>query len=280
MDLKLPSLSKLNSLQQRLISAAIALPFFLFALIYGGFIFAGLIIVIAMIAGHEWLNLVTKKRSQSLDYLIYASLSFPLAIGFLLGFKGGVIALFTCFILSLGLSSLIVPSLKENPPLHISASILYLGLPFLCVIWLREHGVLSVQSPQWAAVLGLFVMVWVTDTGAYFSGKSIGGPKIAPKISPNKTWAGLIGGTIFTILVAVVLAYVFETGPLWVFVIMGLILPTVAQIGDFFESFLKRRAGVKDSGHILPGHGGILDRLDGVLTAAPFYTIILTLIAK
>lgn len=280
MDLKLPSLNKLSSLQQRIVSAAIVLPFFLYALFFGGFIFAGTMIIIAMIAGNEWLGLVTVKRRQAIDYLIYFSLSFPLAIGFLLGFSMGVFALLTSVVLTLGISYLLTDDYAHNPPLHIASGIAYIGLPFLCVIWLRENAVLSNSAPEWAAALSLFAMVWITDTGAYFSGKTIGGPKMAPKISPNKTWAGLIGAVVFTTIAAIALSLGFNTGSLWIFILLGLTIPFVAQAGDLFASYLKRRAGVKDTGHILPGHGGILDRLDGVLTAAPFYTIIITLIAK
>ena len=106
-------------------------------------------------------------------------------------------------------------------------------------------------------------VTWATDIFAYFAGRSIGGPKLAPRVSPNKTWAGLIGGTIGAGLVGWGVALLFDLG--MPFVWIGAPMAIVAQGGDLYESWVKRRAGVKDSGSILPGHGGVLDRLDGLL---------------
>jgi phosphatidate cytidylyltransferase len=110
-------------------------------------------------------------------------------------------------------------------------------------------------------------LVWATDIGAFFAGRSIGGPKLAPKLSPNKTWAGLIGGIVAASLLAIVLHV--QYGLPWRMTLATPFLAVLAQGGDLYESWLKRRAGVKDSGNILPGHGGLLDRLDGVVPVAP-----------
>ena len=120
------------------------------------------------------------------------------------------------------------------------------------------------------AIFPLLVTI-ATDIGAYFAGRGIGGPKIAPAISPSKTWAGLIGGMIAAGSMATIWSTVFPQhgklvpGPAATFFFVGAALAVVAQIGDFAESFLKRRAGIKDSGTIIPGHGGVLDRIDGLL---------------
>ncbi len=144
----------------------------------------------------------------------------------------------------------------------LAMGILYVGIPVFSLLWLRDR-------PSDGLVLALWALgvVWATDIGAYFAGRAIGGPKIAPSISPSKTWAGLCGG----VLLSMVLGWAMNR---WAGLPAGLalasgILAIVAQVGDFFESWLKRRAGVKDSGTLLPGHGGVLDRLDGVVTAAP-----------
>ncbi|KUO49159.1 MAG: hypothetical protein APF78_00120 [Sphingomonadales bacterium BRH_c3] len=122
-------------------------------------------------------------------------------------------------------------------------------------------------------VLGVIAVVVATDTGAYFSGRTIGGPKIAPKISPSKTWAGLGGGMLAAGLVS--LAFFYSNVGERAFSPMGLValgigagLAVVAQSGDFFESWLKRKAGVKDSSNLIPGHGGVFDRVDGLLPVA------------
>ncbi|RGP40211.1 Phosphatidate cytidylyltransferase [Altererythrobacter insulae] len=124
-----------------------------------------------------------------------------------------------------------------------------------------------------AVVLGIIGVVVATDVGAYFSGRSIGGPKIAPRISPSKTWAGLGGGMLAAGLVSAGL-FAWNSGDpsprtmLFIAFAIGAVLAIVAQAGDFFESWLKRRAGVKDSSNLIPGHGGVFDRVDGLLPVA------------
>lgn len=121
-------------------------------------------------------------------------------------------------------------------------------------------------------VLSLFALVWTTDIAAYIAGKLIGGPKLLPSVSPSKTWAGLIGAVVATAAIAAII------GPRWFGLhdgyatLTGAACALLAQTGDFFESWLKRKASLKDSGNILPGHGGILDRIDGLVFVAPFYT--------
>jgi len=116
------------------------------------------------------------------------------------------------------------------------------------------------------AALWVFAMVWATDIGAYFAGRAFGGARLAPKISPSKTWSGLIGGMIAALIVGATLGDRGEIVgvPLWIGLIMGLL----AQLGDLAQSWMKRRAGVKDSGKLIPGHGGVFDRVDGLLPVA------------
>lgn len=116
------------------------------------------------------------------------------------------------------------------------------------------------------AALWVFGMVWATDIGAYFAGRAFGGARLAPKISPSKTWSGLVGGMVAALIVSATLG---DRGgiigvPLWIGLIMGLL----AQLGDLAQSWMKRRAGVKDSGKLIPGHGGLFDRVDGLLPVA------------
>ena len=116
------------------------------------------------------------------------------------------------------------------------------------------------------AALWVFAMVWATDIGAYFAGRSFGGARLAPTISPSKTWSGLFGGMVAALVVGATLGD--RAGivgvPLWIGLIMGLF----SQLGDLGQSWMKRRAGVKDSGHLIPGHGGVFDRVDGLLPVA------------
>lgn len=161
----------------------------------------------------------------------------------------------------LGFAAFLAPALIAaaiSRRLVMGWGVLYIGLPSMALLslsWVWE-----------TLILWVFFVTWATDIFAYFAGRSIGGPKLAPRISPNKTWAGLIGGMAGAAVLGWATATWFEMESffLWMGAPMGL----VAQLGDLYESWEKRRAGVKDSGSLLPGHGGVLDRLDGLLAVA------------
>lgn len=143
-----------------------------------------------------------------------------------------------------------------------AAGLAYIGLAAFSLIILRETPI---------DLLAVMASVIATDTGAYFAGRAIGGPKIAPNISPSKTWAGLGGGMVASALAMIAIHETmrdFSPGGWLMLATFGALLAIVAQAGDFLESAMKRKAGVKDSGHLIPGHGGLLDRLDGLLAVA------------
>jgi phosphatidate cytidylyltransferase len=124
------------------------------------------------------------------------------------------------------------------------------------------------------ALLMLFAVVWATDVLGYFVGRAFGGPKLAPRMSPKKTWSGALGGTIAAIIVALVVARIANL-PDWPLIAgIALLLSAASQAGDIFESALKRRFGAKDSSHLIPGHGGVMDRLDGFWAASLIAVII------
>ena len=116
------------------------------------------------------------------------------------------------------------------------------------------------------ALMFVLLIVWVTDIGGYFAGRGIGGPKLWPRVSPKKTWAGAIGGFVASLVIAAgfVASGLGKTGPL---LLLGAALSIASQLGDLFESAVKRRFGVKDSSQLIPGHGGLMDRLDGFVAA-------------
>lgn len=151
----------------------------------------------------------------------------------------------------------------------ISAGPVYIGVPVVCLIWLRGE-----DNAGLVAILWLLASVWATDIGAFFAGRTIGGPKLAPRFSPNKTWAGLFGAMIAAGCVGWVASLLVPAGPpAAALVAAGAILAVVAQAGDLMESAVKRRFGAKDSSGLIPGHGGLFDRVDGLLTAAVAFAL-------
>ena len=123
-------------------------------------------------------------------------------------------------------------------------------------------------------------MIWATDIMAFFIGKTFGGPKIAPKISPNKTISGAIGGILASIVIGIINSWFFSGDNLLFFIVASAFLSIIEQISDLLESKIKRIFGVKDSGSIIPGHGGVLDRLDGIILTAPVTLIIIILFGE
>ncbi len=137
----------------------------------------------------------------------------------------------------------------------------YALLSALSLLWVRDRADSGI-----ALVLWVFVLVWSVDIGAYISGRAIGGPKLAPAISPNKTWAGFYGGVAAATLLSG--AWALFSGLPPILLLLAPLFAVASQGGDLFESWMKRRSGLKDSGRWLPGHGGVFDRLDGLLPVA------------
>jgi phosphatidate cytidylyltransferase len=143
---------------------------------------------------------------------------------------------------------------------------LYISIPLYCAISIR---ILDNEILFW-----MFAIIWATDIFAFFAGKSLGGTKIAPAISPHKTWSGLIGGVLASMGIGVISAIIFP-GSILFFLVISVIISIVEQLSDLLESKFKRIFGVKDSGDIIPGHGGVLDRLDGMILVAPLVWVII-----
>jgi phosphatidate cytidylyltransferase len=139
----------------------------------------------------------------------------------------------------------------------------YAGIPAISLVWIRGD-----EQFGWLAILYLFAIVWTTDTAAYIFGRAIGGPKLAPRVSPKKTWSGFLGGAICAALVGSLFgAWMGETD-LVKLASLSLVLAVAAQLGDLGESAMKRIFGTKDSSGLIPGHGGVLDRIDGLIFVA------------
>lgn len=151
-------------------------------------------------------------------------------------------------------------------------SIIYISIPFTlaALISFFPNG----HRPY--TILGVFIIMWITDSAAYLIGKRYGKNKLAPKISPNKTVEGFLSGVLFALIFAMIVFFAFDTLSFYDWLAIGVIISTAGPAGDIIESRLKRKFGLKDSGHFLPGHGGALDRFDGFIFAIPFTMLYLT----
>jgi|APSaa5957512535_1039671.scaffolds.fasta_scaffold55604_2 phosphatidate cytidylyltransferase len=247
-----------SGLGTRVLSALVLIPVVLGLLYLGGLSFALLIAVVAILMAGEWDRLTGGAGFGIMGLGTGAALILVLALGYMGRGDWALLALLPGAVV-LALLSRFTGQKMTWPVL----GLLWLGLPVLALLVLRmgEGGM--------AAVSWLFLSVWSCDTGAYFAGRGIGGPKLAPRISPNKTWAGLLGGMAAAGLVSVLLALYLSWDNMVLFAVLGAVLAAISQCGDLAESWVKRTFDVKDSGTIIPGHGGILDRVDGVLFAAP-----------
>ncbi len=249
-----------SDLRLRMIASVAMILVAVAALWFGGIAFWVLTVVIALFMMAEWSDLqkVPPREKRIAQY----GLSVPLAV-----MAPASLVLEVHDFFSLGLlvgAAFFVAAVTRRSPL--GQGVLYCGLPVLALIFIRrqEEGLL------WA--FWALSLVWATDIGAFFAGRSIGGPKLAPRLSPNKTWAGLIGGVAAATALGLFLHVRY--GLPWRMTLATPLLAALAQGGDLYESWLKRRAGVKDSGNILPGHGGVLDRLDGVVPVAPVAAVL------
>jgi phosphatidate cytidylyltransferase len=244
----------------RTLSGAVMIAVALACLWAGGWAFRLLVTVAAALMMAEWAGLVRAAGWRRVLAVLFA-LGLVLGLGeiafvpeYWLGGSASALQPILAFALVAAIL-LAIATFRAG----LGFGLLYAALPALALIYLREQQGLLVAL--WAMAL-----VWATDIGAYFAGRTFGGPRLAPRISPNKTWAGLIGGVIAAELLSLILA--IFCGLSWGWVYFATLLAVAAQIGDLFESWLKRRAGVKDSGRLLPGHGGVLDRLDGLAPVA------------
>lgn len=235
-------------------AAVVLSPLALVCLYASAPVFAALVGLGAVILAFEWTRLCMSDRPSAFGLAMAAS--FVIAITAALACDGSsAVAVIAVAAVSL------FPASGRNP--WVAAGVLYLGLPCVALVWLHTAGA---AGPS--VILWLFVVVWTTDIGAYTIGRLVGGPKLAPRISPNKTWSGFFGGLLLATACGSLLLVELElmAGPGAVFASGGLSL--VGQAGDLLESWIKRRFGVKDTGKLIPGHGGLLDRVDSLITAS------------
>jgi len=268
MALSVPSKAgKPSNLALRILSSLVLGPLILAVVYLGSWEFAVIVALLAVLGVDEWLRLVLRREppgwaraSAGAATVVVAAVAASAGAGAALLVLAAATVLFDILI-----------NLRLGAPGRMPAlGLPYLGLTAIALLHLRDGG--------WQPVLWLLLVVWATDIGGYVFGRWISGPKLAPRLSPKKTWAGLIGGAGLAALVgAIAIAVLHRTGAA-VAAPGAAVLALVAQAGDLAESAVKRHYGVKDSGSLIPGHGGVLDRIDGLLAAAPVFAVFTALL--
>ena len=245
-----------RNLSTRIIAAAVLIPLAIAIAYAGGWLWTALVTLAAIGLYVEWLMVVgatAEKRVVATGVAALAVAGFSLAIG-------RIDAALAVLAIGLVAVALMTP-VRRN---WAAAGILYAGVAEIASVLLRHDA-----AKGFVALVFVLLIVWVTDSGGYFAGRGIGGPKLWPRVSPKKTWAGAVGGLVASLAVACAFA-VLDLGKAGPLLTISGVLSVVSQLGDLFESAVKRRFGVKDSSQIIPGHGGLLDRLDGFVAAVAF----------
>ncbi len=252
-----------GDLPRRFASAAALVPPALFCAWAGGPAWAVLIAALAAGAGVEWASLAGF-RPFALPGLAVPVLVAATALAGVLGRYGAGLGA-----LAVGLAlAFVLPRTGRARPFWLGLGVPYIGAAGLALVWLRAR-----PAAGLADLAFVLLVVWASDTGAFFAGRACGGPRLAPRLSPAKTWSGAAGGLLAAVLAGEAVAALAGPAASWAGVrgalAAALLLGLAAQAGDLLESALKRRFGVKDTGRIIPGHGGLLDRVDALLLAAP-----------
>ena len=242
-----------NNLLMRVVAALVLAPLALAIAYAGGWLWTVLVTLASIGLYVEWLAIVAASREAR----AIAAGVVALAVSGLCLATGRIDAAFPTLVIGLAGVAL----LSSERRLWTATGFFYAAAAEIASVLVRLD-----QTKGFTALILVLLVVWVTDIGGYFAGRGIGGPKLWPRVSPKKTWAGAIGGFVASIVVAGGFAVLDlgKTGPL---LLLGAALSIASQLGDLFESAVKRRFGVKDSSHVIPGHGGLLDRLDGFVAA-------------
>ncbi len=240
-----------RNLLMRVLAAIVLVPLVLGTAYVGGVLWAALVTLAVIGLFIEWLMVVGALKQRAAA--VAGAISLALA--------GACLALarFELALLAAVAGLAVVAALCRQGRLWAVAGFLYAGSALFAALSLRAD-----QEMGFAALIFVLLVVWATDIGGYFAGRGVGGPKLWPRVSPNKTWAGAIGGFAGSLIVAAGFA-ASGIGRLLPLLVLGGVLSVAGQLGDLFESAVKRRFGMKDSSHIIPGHGGLMDRLDSLV---------------
>lgn len=260
----------MNNFWQRLITGVFFISILSLAIMNGVMASAALFFLASLIGASEYLIILEKgKKASPSKFFTFLSVAVVHFLFFLVSTGMADLTILAAAVPVLFFQA-IVELFRDKPDGFTRIAMaffgtIWIGLPFALLPFL---GTLSGTYSGWIP-LGFFLLLWTNDTGAYVTGRLVGKHKLAPKISPGKTIEGFVGGVLFALILAYFLPSITHQLSLMQWVVIALIIAIFSNAGDLVESMLKRSCGVKDSGNVLPGHGGILDRFDGILLAVP-----------
>ncbi len=256
----------------RIASSVVLAPLAVGFAYWGGLAFAAFWGIAAVFVMREWILLVSGPDRRSALMIGIASVALAAALAASAAGAADAFRMIrfaaAAIVLTMGMMAAAAIGPRGGGS-WVAAGIPYAGLMALAAIILRADAALG-----FVAIIFLFAVVWTTDIAAYFVGRAVGGPKLAPRLSPKKTWSGSIGGLLGAALTAMLVVHISGIGSTLPVVLVAIVLSAVSQAGDLFESALKRRFGAKDSGSWIPGHGGLMDRLDGFVAAVVMACIV------
>lgn len=251
----------------RVITALILFPVILYFIYAGGYVFNGFLVILALLMGHEYecLTHLPKKSRGIFTAGLFATIFWLLTTNDALALVHGALMAGAVGFVVFEIGVI----LNKKQMKWAGFGIAYICIPIFSL------GIIQMLSgePYW--LFWLLAVIWGCDVGAFGFGKIIGGPKLAPRISPNKTWAGFAGGLVLGAMGGALGGQVFSLGDPLILALLAGLLSIWAQIGDLTESFIKRKFKIKDSGYLIPGHGGVLDRTDGLIFTAPVVALAL-----
>ena len=247
-----------QELKLRIVSGLLLAVVVLVATWQGGYAFDIIAAMIGVLVYYEWTTITKIAEDDRIGWAAGWVVQTLLVINMFYGHPHYAIGLVAIAVFAAALRSQIG---KSNS--WLAGGIFYAGFSGVSLATLRND-----TNSGLVVMLFLFAVVWGTDIAAYFTGRAIGGPKLAPRISPGKTWSGAIGGAVIAMIAGTLLILAFQSTFIWPVAVIALLLSIISQLGDLFESYIKRRFGVKDSSHLIPGHGGVMDRVDGLVFAS------------
>lgn len=249
-----------SNLYMRVVAALVLAPLTIVIAWLGGWIWACVVIAAAALLYFEWLMIVGVSGNR---FAAAAGIVALALAGVCLMLRRADVAV---AVIVAGI--LFAAAMTNGKRGWVASGLVYAAAALVATILVRRDVDLG-----FVALMFVLLVVWVTDIGGYFAGRGIGGPKLWPRVSPKKTWAGAIGGLVLALVIALGFA-LFGFGRTVPLLLLGAVLSVVSQLGDLFESAVKRRFDVKDSSHIIPGHGGLMDRLDGFVAAIVFAALV------